>query len=62
MSVDIFFVENIGVEPMIPTVSERSSPSSLFSNLSFLLKIPVGIFCGEYRSRTDDLLRARQAL
>ena len=29
---------------------------------SFFLKTTIGLICGEYRSRTDDLLRARQAL
>ncbi len=26
------------------------------------LNLKLELFCGEYRSRTDDLLRARQAL
>jgi hypothetical protein len=46
---DISFVEDIGV----PLFDSKKRDDLLLSS---------SFFCGGYRSRTDDLLRARQAL
>lgn len=44
-----------------PLLLPRKGRVTLYSHSSSLGRLG-GAFCGEYRSRTDDLLRARQAL
>ena len=69
MNVEMLFIEVAYADPQNPilkilqkNLNHKTLKSKLFAFCLFSILLFKVFICGEYRSRTDDLLRARQAL